>query len=32
MRLQPALVLSRGLDDPAPFRRVLDELPAQLLG
>ncbi|MBO9718181.1 MAG: TetR/AcrR family transcriptional regulator [Pseudoxanthomonas sp.] len=32
MRLQGALVLSRGLDDPAPFRRVLDELPAQLLG
>lgn len=32
VRIQGALILSRGLDDPAPFRRVLKRLPQELLG
>lgn len=31
VQIQGALVLAGGLDDPAPFRRVLSRLPAQLL-
>ncbi|MCW4456427.1 TetR/AcrR family transcriptional regulator [Flavobacterium sp. MXW15] len=32
VRIEGALILSRGLNDPAPFRRVLNELPQHLLG
>lgn len=32
VRIQGALVVSRGLGDPAPFRRVLKQLPQDLLG
>ncbi|NUO77021.1 MAG: TetR/AcrR family transcriptional regulator [Lysobacter sp.] len=31
LRIQGALILSRGLDDPEPFRRMLSTLPQQLL-
>ena len=31
-RIQGSLILSRGLDDTAPFRRVLKAIPEQLLG
>jgi AcrR family transcriptional regulator len=31
MQIQGALVLSGGLDDPSPFRRVLERLPGDLL-
>ena len=32
VRIQGALIVSRGLGDPAPFRRVLKHLPQTLLG
>lgn len=32
VRIQGALIVSRGLGDPAPFRRVIKELPQDLLG
>lgn len=32
VRIQGALIVSRGLGDPAPFRRVLKQLPQTLLG
>lgn len=32
VRIQGALIVSRGLGDPAPFRRVLKQLPQALLG
>jgi len=32
VRIQGALIVSRGISDPAPFRRVLKRLPQNLLG
>lgn len=32
VRIQGALIVSRGIDNPDPFRRVLNTLPQQLLG
>jgi hypothetical protein len=31
MRIQGAIVLARGLDDPAPFVRLMERLPGELL-
>jgi len=32
LRIQGALILSAGLDDPSPFRHVLERLPKDILG